>query len=62
MNNNRWLSPVAVARATSLAPIFGDGMGQVCPQQVDLTAAPMRNRNHDANTTHAGSAWRPPIR
>ena len=62
MNTNSWLSRIIATRATSLAPIFGDGTGQVCPQHVGFAGAPMRKRNLDATTTHQGSsAWRPPL-
>jgi hypothetical protein len=63
-NNTSWLTQT-VTRSRSVAPSYGFGMGDVCPQAVGVIAGtPMRKRHADALWATPGSArppWSPPV-
>jgi hypothetical protein len=64
MSNHTWLN-TTVVRSTSVAPTYGFGMGEVCPQAAGASvAATMRKRHLDAIQATPGSAhvpWSPPV-
>ena len=62
MSNNTWLNTTAV-RSSIVAPTYGFGMGDVCPQAA-VVGTPMRKRHLDAVQATTGSAhvpWSPPV-
>jgi hypothetical protein len=62
--NTAWLE--TVMRSRSVAPTYGFGMGDVCPQAAatSIAATPMWKRHLDAVQATPGSAhvpWSPPV-
>ena len=72
MSNNLWLAQT-VTRSTSVVPVHGFGMGDVCPQAAGYTTGflggsaavtPMRKRHADAvqaTWVSARQPWSPPV-
>jgi hypothetical protein len=63
-NNTSWLNQT-VTRSTSVVPVHGFGMGDVCPQAAGYaTGTPMRKRHLDAiqaTPVWGRMPWRPPV-
>lgn len=61
-NGRTWLSST-VTRSTSVVPVYGFGMGDVCPQTTGFAAGMSALKRHDADqaTVWGPQPWSPPV-
>lgn len=62
-NNQSWLT--TVTRSTSVVPVHGFGMGDVCPMAVGFSASTSTNKRHanaiEAHPVAGRQPWSPPV-